>query len=161
MFNDLERLLVNLPEGFDIHKYQIIFIPENRSSNNEANIWYRPVDATSFEKALRAQNVSIAGAGEMSLKSEYLDRRSADVWLGTIWILEKMVIPFVISVLANQFLKAINVPREEETNKETQVIHTTIYFDQKNVSKVDFEGDPRALIEIMKAIGGMDAENRP
>lgn len=161
MFNDLERLLVNLPQGFDIHKYQIIFIPENWSSKNDPNIWYRPVDAISFEKALRAQNVSIAGPVEMSLRSEYLDRRSSDIWLGAFWILEKMVIPFVITVLANQFLKAINEPRAEETNKETEVIHTTIYFDQKNVSKVNFEGDPRALIEIMKAIGVMDAENRP
>lgn len=160
MFDGLDRLLDKLPEHFDVDKYQIIFVPEIGTSDSNSSVLHQTVDAISFQKALRAQNIPCAGPVEMSLETEYLDRQSTDIWLGAYWILEKVAIPFVIPVLVHLFLEAIHKPRKEDVAKATKVIHTTLYFERQNVSKVDFEGDPATLIAIMKAIGGMDAENR-
>lgn len=157
MLNDLDRLLDNLPEQFNLDDYQIIVVPENLASENNPSKWYQSPDALLFQKALFAQDILCAGPKETSWDPVYLDRRSSDIWLGAYWLLNTVVIPFFISILAAKFLSSRHAQFEELT-EERKVIHTTIYFRRKDVSKIEFQGDPKTLIKILTAIGGIDGE---
>ncbi len=158
MLNDLDRLLDNLPEQFNLDDYQVIFFPENLASENNSSKWYQSPEAVLFQKALRAEGITCAGPTETSLETVYLDRRSSDIWIGAYWILNTVVVPFFINVLAAMFFNRRFNQLEENRAEERKVIHTTIYFRRKNVSKIEFQGDPETLIKILKAIGELDGE---
>ena len=151
----LDNEILNMKShGVDIdilsEKYDILILPENIESSKDINNIHDAGSAIWLSKFLKESEVRCANSADINIEVSTLERRSAEIWLGFIWILREVALPILISIIKEKFSNG-------------KVIHAKLRLKWKNgnIQKLDWEGDSENLVEILKALqGSSSAENK-
>ena len=124
--------------------YAILILPENAETAEEL---FDADDAALLSKLLKESGAKCGNSLDIGIDCPTLERRSHDLWLGLIWILEDGAWQFLISVLANRFTN-----RGKGVSAETKV-HAKFRWEKGGESKkLDWCGDGKELVEALKVI---------
>ena len=126
-------------------KYDILFLPENIESTPSAEKLYTTLESTNLCKIFKESNLSCANSYDLNLEANHLDRRSHDLWLGVIWIMNNVTLPFFISLFID-WLKA-------KLSKGSHVIHMDLTINKKSLfTQIKYVGEGETLIKILNSL---------
>ena len=118
----LSNHLASRLKHFDINDsvladYQILCLPENFFSDEMEEL-YDADDSISLSKMLKGKNIKCANSYDLGLESDFYIRKSADVFFGILYVLEKAVIPFLASTLSAMLALNVNNSLGKKKRKE-------------------------------------------
>lgn len=151
-------LLTNLGINFNlINEYQIILLPENIEQVTDTSKLVDTDDAITLSKLLKEEGVPCANSYDIGLETIVIARRSIDIWLGTIWILNHAAVPLLISVVGRLVGEKIqNKLQNIEDEKETELItvHADIQILEGGISSasIKYTGEAEEFIKILQGI---------
>jgi len=151
---NLKRLGIDLDK---IKQYQVLCLPENIEKSDKENELFDANDSANLSKMFKKAGLNCANSYDLGLKSCVLERRSADLWFGLILILDKFAIPVIVGVISGLLTNVI--VKKSDSNKpvimqnRSQKIHITLFIQRdNNFIKINFDGDPLTLKNILNAI---------
>ena len=154
-------------------KASILMLPENLFSTDSLNELYETPDMILIKKLLIKNGVEVFSFDDIDIDLVAYDRRTANHWLGSMWIKDKHVIDLIIATLAGVIATGISdaikspppAPRApsgqissiEKLPTQSEV-HTNIYISNGDgsVTSINYKGDPKTLIDILKEIKHRD-----
>jgi len=153
---DLWNLGVNetLIEGKDI-----IILPENYKENKDS--LFDAQDSLNISKLLKAEGIACANSFDLNLDLPTKDRKSNDVWIGQMYILNDFVVPVVVNILQS-YLQPLILQRKNRRDERAPAaeVHIDInIFKGADKTSISYNGDPEAFIKIMKALNNNDQSN--
>ncbi|MDP2216016.1 MAG: hypothetical protein Q8J68_01830 [Methanolobus sp.] len=130
--------------------YKVLILPENIEDKNEDE-FKDTIDSLSLYKNLKASRIECANSNDLGLDTYFFERRGADIWLGTVWILENVVVPFVLFAICDK----INNHKKNETEEDIsalKVLETQVHLNLRfpNGSKIKYDGDAKTLSLILE-----------
>ena len=134
--------------GVDIdilsEEYDILVLPENIESCKDANNIYDADSAIWISKLLKESGARCANSADINIEVPTLERRSAEIWLGVIWILGEAALSILISIIKNKLPKG-----------STAHAKLRLRWKNGNIQKLDWEGDSENLAEVLKSLQGI------
>lgn len=144
--------------GLDVEKYcQENCIPSNKASENDFLVvpskysdgeYYYSQEAIDFIKFCRQENSNckcdILSEGDIKVRSLH----SFDIWMPVIWIARKIILPMVISILANFIYDKMKGREKENVNVDL----TIIVNNGKKTKSLHYKGDAKAFKESFEKI---------
>ncbi len=131
----LEALIVE--EATQLAKsYDVLVLPENLDTITDR--YLEPQGAEVIAQRLKAHpNIKCGDAYDLGIDYTYIHRHSEEIWVGTIWILDKVVLPFVINVVSS-LLK--NRPSKFPQPKKK--MHAEVkYYESGKLKKIAIQGE--------------------
>ncbi len=128
--------------------YDVLVLPENLDTITDE--YFEPQHAEMIAQRLKAHpNIKCGDAFDLGIDYTHIHKHSDEIWVGTIWILDKVVLPFVINVVSS-LLK--NRPSKFPQPKKK--MHIKVIHYKSGVKKeVDIQGDDAdACIKALKTI---------
>ncbi len=141
---------LNLQESV-ISDYQILCLPENFFSG-EIDELYDASHAILLSKMLKQKGVKCANSYDLGFESEVYIRQSGDLYLGLVYILEELAIPFFVSVLAALVVQKINSDEDRLEEKNSSNVNIDLYLPKDKHLK--YTGDSETLLEILRNLKG-------
>jgi hypothetical protein len=139
-----------------ILKYQVLCLPENFGKGDDLIDAQNSID---ISKILKLNNIKCANSFDLELNANTLERRSHDIWLGQILIIDSMVLPTIISLLANYITNKFRIGLKEEPNVPQPQVNVEIKFLKNGrLDYIKFKGDGETLIEMLKTIKPKNGE---
>lgn len=129
--------------------YQILCLPENFFSDEMEELCDAD-DAVYLSKMLKNKDVKCANSYDLGIESDIYIRKSADIYLGLLYILENAVIPVLTTTLAALFVSKIKPTEEKLGEKTSNGVHIELYLPKGDFLKYD--GDSETLIKILNGI---------
>ena len=118
-------------------------------------------DTATLVKLLREAGVRCAASTDLKLPSRVVMRRGGDLWLGSIWILEHVALPLVLSVLASvvarDYMNDESTDNTELDSDDRADIEIRIKEDD-GFSTIRFSGCTRRLERILGTLGIDDTD---
>lgn len=148
------RAVHNLGVSDDaIHKYEVVFLPENVLSVSSREELVDADDAVDLAKGLREQGVKAATSYELTPEAKTIERRGGDLWFGIVWILSSVALPFFVSVLANMVTGWRASRTTPGQGGKEPVVHIKLRVKRgENVVDIDYSGDGDTLVEVLHAL---------
>jgi hypothetical protein len=113
-------------------------------------------DAITFSKLLKQNNVRCANSYDLGLDVPTLERRSNDIWLGHVYILNDIILSGVVGTLGSMLSAVImdNLKKKKENkNAPAGAVHTELTITRPSgVTRFNYAGDPETLVKIMEAL---------
>ena len=140
-----------------INEYQIILLPENIEQVTDTPELIDTDDAITLSKLLKEEGVPCANSYDIGLETIVLARRSIDIWLGTIWILNHAALPLLISVvgrLVGEKVKSELQNAKNENDTELITIHADIQILEGKISSasIKYTGEVEGFLKILQGI---------
>lgn len=129
--------------------YQILCLPENFFSA-EIEELYDANNAVQLSKVLKINSVKCANSFDLGLEPDVSILKSADAYLGLLYILDNVVIPGLVMTLSALFISKISPTGEKLGKNNGTCIHVELYLPRGECLKYD--GDSETLIKILNAI---------
>ncbi len=126
-----------IPEG-----EKIIICPKRNT--NDGNYYYSQ-DAIDFIKFSREQETDCS-IDLLSEEVKVLSLHSADIWVPVIWIAKNVVLPFVISLVANYIFDRM----KGRENDQAQVDFTAIVGNGKKKKEIHYKGPAKEFKETFE-----------
>jgi len=130
----------------------IIVLPENLDTQKKD--LYDSQDAITLSKLLKAEGVKCANSYDLGLDLPTKERRSDDIWLGQLYILNDFVIPTLTGVVGSLLANLISVWKKRKDSREPAgKVHADITIIRpEGKTDIRYSGEPEALIKIIKAL---------
>lgn len=134
-----------------ITNYTVLLLPENIETKIDDDEFEDTIDSLSLYKILKSEGIECANSKDLGIESYLFDRRGGDIWLGTIWIIEILIIPFLISIISAKYLNGQKTVTDEEklpfgvTEKQA---HLNLRL--PNGNQINYSGDVKTLLSILK-----------
>ncbi len=144
----------DLIKGLDI-----IILPENYDENRD-NL-YDAQDSITISKLLKEEGVSCANSYDLNLDLPTKDRKSSDVWIGQMYILNDLIVPMVVGVLQS-YLQPLILQRKNRRDSRAPAadVHTEIkIFKGADETSISYKGDPETLIKILELLKNDEQNN--
>ena len=132
-----------------IEGYDILCLPENLEEAESVEQLYDTVESIDLCKLLKSQGLNCANSLDLGINIRYRDRRAADLWLGTLWILQAAVLSIVYSVIGAAVYAWVERKLGQKQEAPSNEINQTIQINQTihiNLSIPD--GDIRREIKL-------------
>jgi len=141
-----ETTLLN--RGLDpikINDYQILCLPENfeRGLKNQL---FDAEYTSDLSKILKQNGIRCANSYDLGIDTHIYVRRSGEIHLGFVWILDKIVAPLFVGALINWLSNISDKDTTEETIKE-EIIRLDVRFPCG--TEIKYEGDVKSLKELL------------
>jgi len=124
-----------------LKKYSVLLLPENIESKRDTDEFQDASGSVLMYKLLRSEGIKCANSKDIGIDSYLFERRGGDIWLGTIWILENLISPFVIGIILHKFLKS------QEQEYENCQVHLDLRF--PNGDHIKYDGDIKKLCLLL------------
>ena len=137
--------------------YQVLCLPENFESSESVNDLHDAGSAIDFSKQLKDIGVRCANSFDLGIEAAVIDRRSADLWLGLVWVLDYVTVPFVVGVVSSLLASSVY-----DKLKSKRQVHLTLYLQkEQGLTKIRYDGDSETLKQILGSIihDSIPAEN--
>ena len=149
-FSNLEKFGINLDAT---QNHDILCLPENINYASDISELRDTTDSIALAKLLKEEDVNCANSYNLGLDVQVYERRSFDLWLGTIYILKIGTIPLLMGIIG----RLIGAKIEDKFfNKEDELldkVHADInVVDGKVQASIKFEGDSKTFLEVLKGI---------
>ena len=152
IFEPLEKLGIDINT---IKSYDILCLPDNLDSATSKDDLFDADNSMDIYKYLKNTNVKCANSVDLGLNAGVVERRSKDIWLGVIWVLNHVALPILINTLS-EYLKPyiINISDLPMVPKKQQ---STIHLDLKilktdKFTSLKYKGDPQTLNKVLKSL---------
>ncbi|MCG3180147.1 MAG: hypothetical protein BIFFINMI_02502 [Phycisphaerae bacterium] len=143
----------------DILKFDVLCLPENIEGPAQGDQLYDSDSSITLSKLVKAENIRCANSLDLGLETKFLERRGALIWLGTIWILNTVIVPLLVNILATKLFgrktgksSGSNTPPD----KPLAVRVNILLRKDGEFSSIKYEGDSEVLLRLLAA-----TENNP
>lgn len=132
--------------------YDIIILPENTEGGLDE--MRDAQDGITLSKLLKAEGLKCANSFDLNLNVPTVERRSNDLWLGVIYLMNEGVIPTAVSVMANIITPLIQHKKEKtDARTPTGGIHTEITIKkEEGFTKIKYDGDAETFLKILESL---------
>lgn len=143
-----------------VRSAQVLALPENIASATRAEDLLDTVESATLSKELKAAGLTCYNSLEIGLDAPGLDRRGADLWLGTVWVLEHAVMPIVVAVILMRIARFCGTGEEQ---KSTCRVHLSLKVpnDKGHLAELDYDGDAKSLELVLSGLGSKTADESP
>lgn len=144
----------NLIDGKDI-----IILPENYKGD-KTNL-YDAQDSLTISKLLKAEGVACANSYDLNLDLPVKDRKSNDVWIGQMYILNDFVVPVVVGILQS-YLQPLILQRKKRRDDRAPAadVHIDItFFKGADKTSISYDGDPESFIKIIQTFNNQNSND--
>jgi len=111
-----------------IGDYDVLCLPESFQDAESVEQLFDTVESIDLCKLLKSERLSCANSADLGLNIRYRDRRAADLWLGTLWILQAAIMPIVYSVIGAAIYAWMNRKLGQKQEAPSYVINQTIHL---------------------------------
>lgn len=152
-----EFKLFNSVDPNILSQYQILCLPENIRDLSEDTDLIDPTEAIVLSKLLKEEGIKCGNSYDIGLNAKVSERKSVDMWLGSIWILDKAVLPLLLSVLGRllgeKISKTLNSSKALDESQEAKV-HVTLKIINGKISEADVEysGNASNFLKVLNGI---------
>ena len=161
--NLLKNLKLLSDLGVDVYNtidnYDILVLPENIDKRSEQSDLNDSDGAIVLSKLLKEEGARCANSYNLGLTANVFERRSAELWLGSVWVLNHAVVPLLISVLGRILGEKIHKKLEADTSSrklqslDVNRIHINLNFvDGEIHTEIKFDGDADTFMKILRSI---------
>ncbi|MEL1243919.1 hypothetical protein AAEO56_06560 [Flavobacterium sp. DGU11] len=149
---DLKSLFASGVTPKQIEGLEMILLPENFDAKFDDQ--YDAQDSITLSKLLKAEGVKCANSFDLGFDLPTKERRSNDIWLGQLYILNDVILPIVTGVIGSVLASLITDWKNRKDLREpVGNVHTDITIISKEGKKeIHYTGDPETLMKILKAI---------
>lgn len=147
----LEKLNISNEE---LKKYDVLILPENFESDDNEQI-VDAQDAIQLSKWIKQEGIACANSYDLGLdETVTLERRSDDLWFGHIYILNDVVIPVVVSVLANLISPLIQHKKTKvDKRKPTGEVHVEMTIVKNgDIGHLKYNGDGETFVKMIESL---------
>lgn len=132
-----------------ILSYDILLLPDDIESNKSKEDIYDTNDSIELYKLLKSKGINCANSYDLNFKVNLLDRRSIDIWLGAIWILNQLMVPTALSLMMDWFkLKKVKV---------SDIVHLDMKIKKGDFfTHLKYDGNSETLIQILNTLKDSD-----
>ncbi len=150
--------------GVDVERlndYDFLLLPENLREAGSREELYDAGSSINLAKSLRAEGAKVATSYDLTPEARTLERRGAELWFGTVWVMSAVALPLAISVLANMITgwQASRIASKDGKG----IMRTNVKIRLKrgdNIVNIDFDGDPEALVDVLEGLkSGKSSKN--
>ena len=139
-----------------LSQYQILCLPENIVTLSEDSDLVDSEESIILSKLLKEEGAKCANSYDLGLNTRNLERRGLDIWLGSIWILDKVALPLVNSVvgrlLGEKIQKKLENSQKVEKSEETKVYVTLKIVGRESAAEIIYNGDAKTFMKVLKGI---------
>ncbi|MEG4585409.1 hypothetical protein QUA54_09350 [Microcoleus sp. MOSTC5] len=145
-----------------VSQYQILCLPENIENQTETTPLADSGESITLSKLLKEKGVKCANSYDLGLNTKTSERRGADLWLGSIWILDHAALPLFIGVVGRLLgekiqkkLDAANqlkASQESDDSQETKVHADIKVIDGKLSAEIKYNGDADTFLKVIKGL---------
>ena len=116
--------------------YNVLVLPENLDVITDE--YFEPQHAEVITQQLKAHpNIKCGDVFDLDIDCKYIHKYSDEIWVGTIWILDKVVVPVVINVI---FSLLKNRPSKFPQPKK-KMHAEVIYYESGKIKKIAIQGE--------------------
>jgi len=137
-------------------EYQVLCLPENIEYATTTDDLFDACGTSDLHKMLKAKGLKCANSFDLGIEAGVLDRRSGDVWLGLVWIMDKFAIPIFVGVVSAWIASKIkrNSGSTDSTIQQSEPkIHLNLRLLRgEDLTTMKYDGDPETLIRILNGI---------
>lgn len=142
----LERLK-ELGATVDPTEFDVLCLPENIFEVDDVTKAVESDEHITLGKLLKEAGLNAANSYDLGLESRVIERRSNTIWLGVIWIGEKLAVP----VLVEQLKKYL--PSRDD-GSERNVVKCELYRQRgEDVDHLKFDGDSECFKKLLDVFG--------
>lgn len=134
----------NILKGFDV-----LCLPENFGAPEQVD----SSETLDLCKELKSQGISCANSYDLGLEAKIITRRSDDLWLGQIFIINDLIIPAVMAVLEHYIVSNFSLSDKQVSLTGDPKVHLELKMNKKGkISKLKFDGNSEDLVKIIKSL---------
>ena len=128
--------------------FDILCLPENFGAAEMVD----SSETLDLYKTFKEQGFLCANSHDLGIESKTIARRSHDIWLGQIYIINDLVIPAAMAALEQYIMAHFVVSRKQITLTDRAKIHMELKLNNKGkISKFKFSGSAEDALKIIKA----------
>lgn len=144
---ELEVELINIrPET--ISSFDVLCLPENYGSPEMVD----SSETLDLYKTFKEAGFLCANSYDLGLESKTIARRSHDIWLGQIYIINDLVIPGLMAILEYYIINHFSIGKKQLNLTDDAKVHMEIKFTKKGkISKIKFDGSAEDALKIITA----------
>lgn len=147
-----------------VREYQILCLPENIHNASDISELVDAVDSTTLSELLKEKGVKCANSYDIGLDASISERRSSEVWLGVIWVLNHAALPLLMTVVGRLIEEKKIEHNENIENSEAAKVHAELkILDGKVWASIKYDGDANTFLKLLKGINPSEkiAEIKP
>ena len=146
-------------EEDSIKDLDIIILPENYDDDKDS--MYDSQDSITISKLLKSEGIVCANSYDLNLNLPTKDRKSSDVWIGQMYILNDLIVPMVVGILQSYLQPLILQRKNRRDNRAPAAdVHTEIkIFKGADETSISYKGDPETLIKILELLKNDEQNN--
>jgi hypothetical protein len=136
--------------------YQVLCLPENFDGAASIDELYDTRDGINLCKKFRDNGLKSGNSFDLKIHNNFYGRKSLDIWLGTLWVLDKLVLPLVVSIVGSIIGPPIYTHIKGKMQKERRppnllpIAHFTLIIRKGNELQIlEFKGDSAAVISSL------------
>ena len=140
-YDTLKKLGIDRPI---LNNYTVLLLPENIETKKDNDEFEDTIDSLSLYKILKSEGIECANSNDLGIDSYFFERRGGDIWLGSIWIIEKLIIPSLIPIISAKYLSAQKTGTEDD-NLSLEVMEKQAHLNLRlpNGNQIKYDGDPK------------------
>ncbi|HWW41724.1 hypothetical protein [Pedobacter sp.] len=134
-----------------IKDYDILILPENIDQDGEL---YDAQNSITLSKLLKSEGIKCANSYDLGLNLPTTERRSNDIWLGQLYILNDIILPTVIGVVTGVIGPLIlDWKNRKDLREPAGNVHADITLIRpEGKTEIHYNGEPEALVKIIEAL---------
>lgn len=142
-----------------LESFDILVLPE--SFDKRSAEMRDAQDSINLSKLLKASGVKCANSFDLGLDIPTVERRSNDLWLGVIYLLNEAVVPVAVSIISNLVTPLIQRKKDKKDPRTpTGGIHTEITIKKVDgYSKIKYDGDGETFLKILNSLKNNSASD--
>ncbi len=140
-------------------QYQVLCLPENFGKGEDNLI--DAEDSLNLSKHFKLSMIKCATSYDLQLNSNILERRSYDIWFGQIFIIDSVILPTIIDIIAHYIAVRFRIGENKEINKPQPQVNIEIkYLKNGRLDSLKFKGDGETLIKILENINPQNEQEK-
>lgn len=131
-----------------ISSFDVLCLPENYGAPEMVD----SSETLDLYKAFKEAGLSCANSYDLGLESKTIARRSHDIWLGQIFIINDLVIPALMAALEYYIITHFSAEKKQVSLTDDAKVHMEIKLTKKGkISKIKFNGSAEDALKIIRA----------
>jgi hypothetical protein len=151
--SELENLQQLSVSSEQLKLYQVLCLPENLGRTKDIAKLFDSPGSINLSKLLKQNGLKCANTYDLNLTIPSVERRSGDIWLGLVWILDNIALPLVLGIISS-IVGSIVIANSKRPDKSNSDVHISleIQHDKDAFTRFDYDGDAKILIKILNGL---------
>lgn len=136
-----------------LKELDVLILPENLGATAE-NL-YDAQDSITLSKMLKEAGIPCANSYDLNLDLPTKERKSNDIWIGHLYILNDLILPVITGVIGSLLASCIAdwKKKKDQPTAPKANVHTDITIIRSGgIVKISYCGDPETLLNVIKTL---------